>query len=169
MPPDSLRRPGLFPIALDRVLGYLLGNPRLQPAAYEYYHNACYVAFIAGSTIDLRKLLAAACVTEGITLAFGRRLEAIVHNMEAINDGHHLRLAYLRKQWGTPMHHGDTFELDVVRESYFRPGTETLGSPEFFELLKLYKDRVYDANISSAAKPTARQRFGGALRRNDRD
>eukprot|EP00873_Tetraselmis_striata_P014503 jgi/Tetstr1/434767/TSEL_023818.t1 len=44
-----------------------------------------------------------------------------------------------------------------------------MGSPEFSELLELYKDRVYDANIASAAKTTARQRFGGALRRNDRD
>eukprot|EP00873_Tetraselmis_striata_P037961 jgi/Tetstr1/458225/TSEL_044713.t1 len=44
-----------------------------------------------------------------------------------------------------------------------------LESPEFSELLELYKDRVYGANITSAAKTTARQRFGGALRRNDRD
>eukprot|EP00873_Tetraselmis_striata_P002399 jgi/Tetstr1/422663/TSEL_013461.t1 len=40
MPPDSLRRPVLFPITLDRVLEYLLGNPRLQPASDEYYHAA---------------------------------------------------------------------------------------------------------------------------------
>eukprot|EP00873_Tetraselmis_striata_P001734 jgi/Tetstr1/421998/TSEL_001242.t1 len=45
-----------------------------------------------------------------------------------------------------------------------------MGSLVFSELLELYKDRVYDANIASAAKTTARQRFGGALiRRNDRD
>eukprot|EP00873_Tetraselmis_striata_P039102 jgi/Tetstr1/459366/TSEL_000434.t1 len=71
MPPDSLRRPWLFPIAFDRVLEHLLGNPRLRPAADEYYHAACYGAFIAGSTVELRKLMAAACVTEGITPAFG--------------------------------------------------------------------------------------------------
>eukprot|EP00873_Tetraselmis_striata_P016954 jgi/Tetstr1/437218/TSEL_025948.t1 len=125
MPPDSLRRHGLFPIAPDRVLEYLL--------------------------------------------AFGRRLEAIVHSMEAVDDGHRFRQAYLRKHWDTQMHHGDTFALDVVRERYLRPGTENLGSPEFPELLELYKDRVYDANIASAATTTARQRFGGALQRKDRD
>eukprot|EP00873_Tetraselmis_striata_P039829 jgi/Tetstr1/460093/TSEL_000471.t1 len=169
-PPDSLRRPGIFPIALDRVLEYLFGNPRLQPAADEYYHAVCYGAFIAGSTIERRKLLAAACVTEGITPAFRQRLEAIVHSMEAIDDGQRFCLAYRRKQWDTHMHHGDTFALDVVRERYFRLGTENLESPEFPELLELYKDRVYDADIASTAKTTARQRFGGALlRRNDRD
>eukprot|EP00873_Tetraselmis_striata_P038196 jgi/Tetstr1/458460/TSEL_004315.t1 len=135
---------------------------------HEYYHAACYGAFIAGSTIKLRKLLAAACVTEGITPAFGQRLEAIVHSMEAIDDGHRFRVAYLRKHWDTQMHHGDTFALDVVREHYFRLGTDNHGSPEFSELVELYKDRVYDANIASAAKTTARQRSGGALRRNDR-
>eukprot|EP00873_Tetraselmis_striata_P009710 jgi/Tetstr1/429974/TSEL_019836.t1 len=68
------------------------------------------------------------------------------------------------------MHHGDIFALDVVRERYLRPGTENLGSPELTELLELYKDRVYVANIASAAKTTARsQRFGGAFWRNDRD
>eukprot|EP00873_Tetraselmis_striata_P018214 jgi/Tetstr1/438478/TSEL_027033.t1 len=67
------------------------------------------------------------------------------------------------------MHHGDTFALDVVRERYYlRPGTDNMGSPEFTELLELCKDRVYDANIVSAAKNTARHGFGGALRRNDR-
>eukprot|EP00873_Tetraselmis_striata_P035231 jgi/Tetstr1/455495/TSEL_042324.t1 len=41
MTPDSMRRPGLFPITLDRVLDeYLLGVSRLQPAADEYYHAA---------------------------------------------------------------------------------------------------------------------------------
>eukprot|EP00873_Tetraselmis_striata_P035088 jgi/Tetstr1/455352/TSEL_042187.t1 len=90
--------------------------------------------------------------------------------MEAIDDGHRFRLAYLHKHWDTAkMHHGDSFALDVVRERYFRHDTENLGSPEFSELLQLYKDRVYDADIASAAKTTARQRFGGALRRNDRD
>eukprot|EP00873_Tetraselmis_striata_P034030 jgi/Tetstr1/454294/TSEL_041213.t1 len=94
------------------------------------------MAFIAGSAVELRMLLAAACVTDGITHAFGQRLEPIVHSMEAIDDKHRFRLAYLRK---------------------------------VTKLLELYKDRVYDANIASAAKTTARQRFGGALRRNDRD
>eukprot|EP00873_Tetraselmis_striata_P026779 jgi/Tetstr1/447043/TSEL_003671.t1 len=127
MPPDSLRRPGLFPIALDRVFDYMLGNPRLQPAANGYYHAACYGAFIACSTIEL-------------------------------------------PHWGTQMPHGDTFALDVVREHYLRLATENLRSPEFSELLELHKDRVYDANIASAAKTTARQRSGGALlRRNDSD
>eukprot|EP00873_Tetraselmis_striata_P027758 jgi/Tetstr1/448022/TSEL_035323.t1 len=68
------------------------------------------------------------------------------------------------------MLHDDTFALDVIRARYFRPGTENMGSsPECTELQELYKDRIYDANIASAAKTTARQRFGGALRRNDRD
>eukprot|EP00873_Tetraselmis_striata_P013218 jgi/Tetstr1/433482/TSEL_022754.t1 len=93
-------------VPLDRVREYdVLGNRRLQPAADEYYHAACHGAFIAGSTIELRKLLAAACVTEGITPYFGQRLEAIVHNMEAIDDGHRFRLAYLRKYWDIQMHH----------------------------------------------------------------
>eukprot|EP00873_Tetraselmis_striata_P007219 jgi/Tetstr1/427483/TSEL_017611.t1 len=66
------------------------------------------------------------------------------------------------------MHNGDTFALDVVRERYYlRPGTDNMGSPEFTELLELCKDRVYDANIASAAKNTARHGFGGAIRRND--
>eukprot|EP00873_Tetraselmis_striata_P024517 jgi/Tetstr1/444781/TSEL_032629.t1 len=50
-----------------------------------------------GSTVELRKLLAAARGTEGITPAFGQRLEAVVHSMEAIDDGHRFRQAYLRK------------------------------------------------------------------------
>eukprot|EP00873_Tetraselmis_striata_P044792 jgi/Tetstr1/465056/TSEL_009784.t1 len=58
-------------------------------------------------------------------------LEAIVHSMEAIHDGHRFRLAYLRKHRDTQMHHGDTFALDIVRERYLRPGTGSLGSPEF--------------------------------------
>eukprot|EP00873_Tetraselmis_striata_P008554 jgi/Tetstr1/428818/TSEL_018805.t1 len=43
-----------------------------------------------------------------ITAAFGQRLEAIVHNMEAIDDGHRFRLAFLRKHRDTQMHHGYT-------------------------------------------------------------
>eukprot|EP00873_Tetraselmis_striata_P007615 jgi/Tetstr1/427879/TSEL_017955.t1 len=66
------------------------------------------------------------------------------------------------------MHNGDTFALAVVRERYLRHGTENLGSAEFTELLELYKDRVYDANIASVAKTSARQRFGdGPEHRND--
>eukprot|EP00873_Tetraselmis_striata_P024824 jgi/Tetstr1/445088/TSEL_032893.t1 len=119
MPPRSLRRPGLFPIALDRVLEYLLGKPYLQTAVDECYH----------------------------------RLEAVVHSMEAVGDGHRIRLAYLRMQWDTQMHNGDTFAPDVVqRERYLRLGIENLGSPEFAPLLELYKHRVNDANIASDAK-----------------
>eukprot|EP00873_Tetraselmis_striata_P022020 jgi/Tetstr1/442284/TSEL_030425.t1 len=44
-----------------------------------------------------------------------------------------------------------------------------LGSPEFTELLELYKDRMYDANIASAAKTSAPQHFVGDPRCNDRD
>eukprot|EP00873_Tetraselmis_striata_P037635 jgi/Tetstr1/457899/TSEL_044418.t1 len=80
-------------------------------------------------------LLATACVTDGITPAFGQRLEAIIHSMEAIDDGHRFRLAYLQP------------EVARVHD----------------ELLEPFKDRVCDANIPSAAKTTARQRFGGAL------
>eukprot|EP00873_Tetraselmis_striata_P044336 jgi/Tetstr1/464600/TSEL_009355.t1 len=47
--------------------------------------------------------------------------------------------------------------------------SENLGWPDSSELLELYMDGVYNANIASAAKTTARQRFSGALRRNDRD
>eukprot|EP00873_Tetraselmis_striata_P004590 jgi/Tetstr1/424854/TSEL_015356.t2 len=104
----------------------------------------------ASLAIELRKLLAAACVTDGIPPAFGQRLEAVVHSMEAVGDGHRFRLAYLRMQWDTQMHNGDTFALDVVqRERYLRLGIENLGSPEFAPLLELYKHRVNDANIAS--------------------
>eukprot|EP00873_Tetraselmis_striata_P038428 jgi/Tetstr1/458692/TSEL_045082.t1 len=71
------------------------------------------------------------------------------------------------------MHHGDTFTLDVARERYFRPGTDHQWSLEFSELLELYKDRVYDANIASAAKttphPIAIQRRPPAQNDCDRD
>eukprot|EP00873_Tetraselmis_striata_P019615 jgi/Tetstr1/439879/TSEL_028287.t1 len=79
LPPDSLRRPGLFLITFDPVLYYLLGNLRLQPAAGKYYHAACYGAFIASvAAIELRELLAAACVTDAITTpALGQLLEAV--------------------------------------------------------------------------------------------
>eukprot|EP00873_Tetraselmis_striata_P044351 jgi/Tetstr1/464615/TSEL_009369.t1 len=120
MPPDSLQRPGLFPIALGRVLEYIFGNPRLQPAADENYHAACYGAFIAGSAVELRKLLAA-CVTDGIRVS--GLSEAIVHSMEAIDEGHRFRLTHLRKYWDTQMYHGDTFALDVPRQlQNYAPG-----------------------------------------------
>eukprot|EP00873_Tetraselmis_striata_P019495 jgi/Tetstr1/439759/TSEL_028173.t1 len=143
MPPDSLRGLGLYPIALDRVLEYLVGNPRIQPAADEYYHAACYGAFAADLTIELRKLMAAA--------------QSITH------EGHRFRLAYLRKHRDTQMmHNGGTFAFDVVRERYLRPSIESMHSPDFTELLELYKGRIYDANIASSAKTSARQRFGGS-------
>eukprot|EP00873_Tetraselmis_striata_P014619 jgi/Tetstr1/434883/TSEL_023880.t1 len=64
----------------------------------EFYHSACYRAFIAGVTIELRKLLAAARVTDNIVPAFGQPLEAAVHIMEATDDGHRSRLANLCKR-----------------------------------------------------------------------
>eukprot|EP00873_Tetraselmis_striata_P007848 jgi/Tetstr1/428112/TSEL_018167.t1 len=100
--------PGVFPISLDRVLEYIMFNLRLQPAADEYYHAACYGAFIAGLAMESRKLLAAACVTDEITPAFGQWLDAVVLGMEAVDDGHRSRLTYLRKHWDTHMHNSDT-------------------------------------------------------------
>eukprot|EP00873_Tetraselmis_striata_P021313 jgi/Tetstr1/441577/TSEL_029806.t1 len=148
---DSLRRPGLFPISLDRVLiEYLLGNPRLQPAAnVEYYHAACYGAFvIAGSAFELRKLVAAACVTDGITPAFGQRLDAVVHSVEAIDDGHRVRLAYLCKKWDTPMYNGDTFastSSDRCNFNNARPGREAAAPRATFT-----KDVTKDARKGNA-------------------
>eukprot|EP00873_Tetraselmis_striata_P044923 jgi/Tetstr1/465187/TSEL_000859.t1 len=66
------------------------------------------------------------------------------------------------------MHHSDTFALYVVRERYRHLGTKNMGLPEFTELLKPYTRTASTTTPSSAAKMTARQRFGGALRRNDR-
>eukprot|EP00873_Tetraselmis_striata_P020254 jgi/Tetstr1/440518/TSEL_028841.t1 len=66
------------------------------------------------------------------------------------------------------MHNGDTFALDVVRDRYLGPGNKNPGPPKLTELLELYKDRGYDANIVSDAKTTSRQRFGGVSRRNNR-
>eukprot|EP00873_Tetraselmis_striata_P024742 jgi/Tetstr1/445006/TSEL_032814.t1 len=58
----------------------------------------------------------------------------------------------------TQMHNGHTFALDVVRERYLRPCTENLRPFQFIELLvNMYKDRVYDANIASAANTSACQ------------
>eukprot|EP00873_Tetraselmis_striata_P020384 jgi/Tetstr1/440648/TSEL_028958.t1 len=45
-------------------------------------------AFIAGSAVKLRKLLAAAFIAHGSTPAFGQRLEAAIHSMEAVDDAH---------------------------------------------------------------------------------
>eukprot|EP00873_Tetraselmis_striata_P028001 jgi/Tetstr1/448265/TSEL_035552.t1 len=113
---------------LDRVFEYLLGNPRLHPAADEYYHAACHGAFIVGSAAELRKLLAPACATDGKA---GLRIAArgVVHIVEAIDDGNRFRLACLRKRWDTQTRNGDTFALDVVRARYLRFGTENMGSP----------------------------------------
>eukprot|EP00873_Tetraselmis_striata_P005453 jgi/Tetstr1/425717/TSEL_016137.t1 len=72
---------------LIHVLGYLLGSPRLQAAADEYYHAACYGAFVANLATELRELLAAAYVAGEITHASGQRLEAVVHIMKTVNDG----------------------------------------------------------------------------------
>eukprot|EP00873_Tetraselmis_striata_P023468 jgi/Tetstr1/443732/TSEL_031720.t1 len=73
--------------------------------------------------------------------------------MEAVDDGHRLRLAYLRKHWGTMMHNGDTFALDVVLARYLRHGTENPGSPELStELLEPYMDRVYTMRTSQALR-----------------
>eukprot|EP00873_Tetraselmis_striata_P017489 jgi/Tetstr1/437753/TSEL_026407.t1 len=137
MPPDSLRRPGLFPIALDRVLEYLLGNPRLQPTTDEYNHAACFGGFIAGSTAELRKPLAAACVIDGIPPAFGQWLEAIVYNNNTEAPSTTASGSVWLFSASTRMHHRDTFALDVVRERYHRPGTtKNPGSPEISELLE---------------------------------
>eukprot|EP00873_Tetraselmis_striata_P034527 jgi/Tetstr1/454791/TSEL_041671.t1 len=84
--------------------------------------------------------------------------------MEAVDDGHRFRLAYFRKHEDTQMHNGDTFAFDVARERYLRPGTENFGRPEFTDLLELYKDRAYDANIASTAKTPARHHFGSGNR-----
>eukprot|EP00873_Tetraselmis_striata_P004663 jgi/Tetstr1/424927/TSEL_015420.t1 len=83
----------------------LLGISRLRPAADEYHHAASHGAFIAGLAIELHKLLATGygCVADGITPAFGQRLEAVVHSMEAVDDCHRLRLAYLRTHLDTQM------------------------------------------------------------------
>eukprot|EP00873_Tetraselmis_striata_P025438 jgi/Tetstr1/445702/TSEL_003501.t1 len=67
------------------------------------------------------------------------------------------------------MHNGDTLALEVVRERYLRDVTENMGSTELTELMEPYKDPVYDANITSGAKTTAQQCFGGGHRRGDRD
>lgn len=58
-PPTSCDAMGFSPSPrpVDRVLEYMLDNPRLQPAADGYYRAACYGAFIAGMAVELRKLL----------------------------------------------------------------------------------------------------------------
>eukprot|EP00873_Tetraselmis_striata_P034573 jgi/Tetstr1/454837/TSEL_041717.t1 len=101
MSPDGMRRPGLFPIALDSMLEYMHGNPRRQLAADEYYHTACYAASIAGMAVELRNLLATTYVTDGITLRMmrsGSASRGVVNIKEAVDDGHQFRLVYrLRK------------------------------------------------------------------------
>eukprot|EP00873_Tetraselmis_striata_P011112 jgi/Tetstr1/431376/TSEL_021067.t1 len=58
----------------------------------------------------------------------------------------------------------------AIRHAAIRAARAQAGSAEFTELLELYKDRVYDANIASFAKTTAaRQRLGCGPRRNDHD
>eukprot|EP00873_Tetraselmis_striata_P003741 jgi/Tetstr1/424005/TSEL_014616.t1 len=116
-------------------------------------HASKYETFIAGVEVELRKMVAAAFVTDGITPAFGQRLEAVVPSMEAVGDGHRFRLlGYFCKHGDTQMHNGHTFVPDVVRERYLCPGTKNMGSIELTEVAELYKDRVYDAYIVSAAK-----------------
>eukprot|EP00873_Tetraselmis_striata_P040625 jgi/Tetstr1/460889/TSEL_006046.t1 len=142
------RRPRLFPIPLDSVLEYMIGNSRLQPVADEY--AACCGTFIAGMAIELRKLRRAAPTgLAGVrTAARGRRLQ---HGGRRRRSS--IPVSCLRKRYqDTQMHNGDTFALDVERERYLRAGTENMRSLEITELLGLYKDHVYDANIASVEK-----------------
>eukprot|EP00873_Tetraselmis_striata_P046446 jgi/Tetstr1/466710/TSEL_011183.t1 len=81
--------------------------------------------------------------------------------MEAVYDGYRFRWGYLRKSWDTQMHNGDTLALDTKNN---------LGSPKLFtELLELEKDRIYNENIASAAKMSARPHFNGGHRGDDCD
>eukprot|EP00873_Tetraselmis_striata_P026575 jgi/Tetstr1/446839/TSEL_034318.t1 len=73
----------------------------------------------------------AACVTDGIAPAFGQRFKAIVHTMEAVDDCHRFRLAYLRKHLDTQMHNGDTLALDVVWGATSALAPRTWGRPRF--------------------------------------
>eukprot|EP00873_Tetraselmis_striata_P010856 jgi/Tetstr1/431120/TSEL_020835.t1 len=66
------------------------------------------------------------------------------------------------------MHNGETCALDAMHERYLRHGIENLGSPEFTELLELYLDRVYAANIATAAKTSVCMRSGGGHPCDDR-
>eukprot|EP00873_Tetraselmis_striata_P018306 jgi/Tetstr1/438570/TSEL_027121.t1 len=85
----------------------------------EYYHDACEGRGVYRQ-LGHQVAEAARCGLrhDGITPAFAQRLEAVENSMEAVDDGHRFRLAYLRKHWDTQMHNGDAFTLDVVQESY---------------------------------------------------
>eukprot|EP00873_Tetraselmis_striata_P046005 jgi/Tetstr1/466269/TSEL_000949.t1 len=73
---------------------------------------------------------ATACVTDGVTPAFGQRLEDSGRRppMEAVDDGHRFHLAYLRKQWDTQM-----YLRPRRRAGYLRLGTENLGNRDNFK------------------------------------
>eukprot|EP00873_Tetraselmis_striata_P029755 jgi/Tetstr1/450019/TSEL_037066.t1 len=86
--------------------------------------------------------------------------------MEAVDDCHRFRLAYLRKHRDMQLHHGDPLRSTSYGNVTSAPTPRTWGRPSF-RATGAHKDRVYDVNIASAAKTTARQRFGGALWRND--
>eukprot|EP00873_Tetraselmis_striata_P009968 jgi/Tetstr1/430232/TSEL_020061.t1 len=77
MPPVTVNEEDAIPGGNESRAGYMDRN---FPDG-EYYHDACYGAFIAGLVVELRKLLAAACVTNGITPAFGEQLHAVGHSM----------------------------------------------------------------------------------------
>eukprot|EP00873_Tetraselmis_striata_P040775 jgi/Tetstr1/461039/TSEL_006189.t1 len=87
--------------------------------------------FIVDFAVEFRKLLAAACVTDGIAPAFGQRFKAIVYTTEAVDDCHRFRLAYLRKHLDTQMHNGDTLALDVVWGATSAMALRTWGRPRF--------------------------------------
>eukprot|EP00873_Tetraselmis_striata_P039814 jgi/Tetstr1/460078/TSEL_005398.t1 len=100
------------------------------------------------------------------------RLEAVVHSMEAVDDGGRFRLAYFRKHWNTQMRNGDTFALDVVQERDLRLNTENLGLPSSPSCWSSTRtaSATRTSNIASAAKASASQHFGrGDPRRNDHD
>lgn len=161
LPPEHVQQPQLYSVALDRVMDFLLSSPKHQAHVEEYYHALCFGAFTAGAAVEARSLLRAICSVVPVPPSFGYKLEGLVHSLEAIDGGMRFRLAYLRKYWETVMQGGDPFVLEVIRDRHLRPGTDSLGSSELTELLEQYKDRVYDANVNSAAKTSARLRFGG--------
>eukprot|EP00873_Tetraselmis_striata_P002490 jgi/Tetstr1/422754/TSEL_013551.t1 len=144
MPPDSPRRPGLFPIALDRVLE--LGNLVLSRQRMSTHHAACYGDFIARSAVEPRKLPVTAYVTDVITPAFGRRLEAIVHSMEAIDDGHWFHPAYLRNALRRNDHERNGGGGSRENFKTTRPGREAVAPRATF---------AKDVTKGSAASPAA--------------
>eukprot|EP00873_Tetraselmis_striata_P041153 jgi/Tetstr1/461417/TSEL_006527.t1 len=122
MPPDSLRRPGLFPIALDRVLEYVLGIPCPRPAADEYYHAACYGAYIAGLAIELHKLLAAAVYNASATkMSAGQRFGSSGNHQNDRNrdksgsNRDNFKTARLARETAAPR--TITFARDTVKDS----------------------------------------------------